>query len=334
MFSSKTKLVDEMVHRDTMKKIVFCLLLVINVIAASSQTEMQISQYMFQHPVINPAAVGESGMIQVSGLHHLQWVGVRNAGNTTLFSVNTPLKFSEKSLHGAGLKFRNDVAGQYYFQNAHLQYAYKKKISQGTFSAGIDIGFVNVGFRGDSVNLSEIPFGDYHASTSEDLFIPSTDVSGMGFDMSVGVWYSSPKFYVGAAYLNLTQPNLYWTDQREYKLKSVFNFTGGYNWRFEDPKFLLKPSVLLKTDFVSMQVDVSANLEYDNKYWGGLAYRLQDAVVILAGIRTPIGLNLGYSFDIPTSKIGGWGSHELSLVYEFEYVFEKHKNKYKSIRIL
>ena len=314
-----------------MKKIVFFLFL-INVAVAFSQTEMQVSQYMFQHPIINPAAAGESGMVQMAGLHHLQWIGVQNAGSTTLFSINTPLKFSGKSEHGAGLKFRNDVSGQYYFQNAHLQYAYKKKILQGMLSAGVDIGFVNVGFRGDSVNLRDVKLGDYHRS--DDTFIPSTDVSGMSFDASFGVWYSSPKFYVGVSWMNLTQPNLYWTDTREYKLLSTFYFTGGYNYQLANPKFVLKPSALVKTDLISTQVDLSANLEYNNAYWGGLAYRLQNAVVILLGVRVPIGLNIGYSFDIPISRLGGWGSHELCLVYEIEYVFNKHKHKYKSIRIL
>ena len=314
-----------------MKRIVPFLFFV-STMTAFSQTEMQISQYMFQHTIFNPAAAGESGMVQVTGLHHLQWVGVQNAGNTTLFSINTPLKFSGKSLHGAGLKFRNDKAGQYYFQNAHLQYAYKRKLGPGTLSGGMDVGFVNVGFRGDSVNLKDAKLGNYHIS--DDTFIPSTNVSGMNFDMSLGVWYSSPTFYAGVSWLNLTQPNLYWTDLREYKLRSTFYLTGGYNYRLADPKFVLKPSALVKTDFVSMQLDLSANLEYDGKYWGGLAYRLQNAVVILVGMSIPGGINVNYSFDAPISQLGGWGSHELSLVYEFEYVFGKQKSKYKSIRIL
>ena len=317
-------------HRKAMKKIVFFLFFV-NVTAVFSQTEMQISQYMFQHTMINPATVGEGEMIQITGLHRLQSVGIRNGGNTTLFSVNTPLKMFGKSLHGVGLKFKNDASGLYYFQNAHLQYAYKKKILKGTLSAGIDLGFVNVGFRGDSVNLNNVNLGDYH--TSGDKFIPSSNVNGMNLDINVGLWYSSPKFYVGASYMNATQPKIYWSDDREYKLLSTLYFTGGYNYQLANPKFMLKPSMLLKTDFSSMQIDLSANLEYDNTYWGGLTYRLQNAVVVLLGIRIPIGLNVGYSFDIPISRLGGWGSHELCLAYEIDIAFG-NKNKHKSIRIL
>ena len=314
-----------------MKRIVFFVLL-INAAAAFSQTEMQISQYMFQHSMINPATAGESGMVQVSLLHRVQSVGIQNGGNTTLFSINTPLNLSKKSMHGAGVKFKIDEAGLYYFQNAHLQYAYKKKILKGTLSAGIDFGFVNVGFRGDSVNLKNTPLGDYH--TSSDLFIPSTNVNGMNFDINLGLWYSLPKFYVGVSYMNFTRPKLYWTDSREYQLQSTFYFTGGYNYQLPDAKFSLKPSTLLKTDFTSMQIDLSARLDYDDKYWGGLTYRLQNAIALFVGIRIPMGLDVGYAFDIPTSKLGGWGSHELCVVYEFEYIFNKQKNKYKSVRIL
>jgi len=81
---------------------------------------------------------------------------------------------------------------------------------------------------------------------------------------------------------------------------------------------------------------VSSRMEYDNKYWGGLSYRIQDAVVFMAGINIAGGLSIGYSYDLPTSKIitVSSGSHEIMLVYSFEYVFEKRTSKYKSIRLL
>ncbi len=287
---------------------------------------------MFQYSSINPAAAGEGDMIRASLLHRLNWIGIRNGGSTTLASVDGLMKSSGVSKHALGLKLKNDESGLYYFQHGHLQYAYKRKIMQGVLSGGIGLGYVNVGFKGDSVNLKNVPLGSYHVN--DDLFIPSTNVNGSNFDVNIGVWYTAPSFYVGVSYMNLTQPDLYWTETQDYKLKSTLYLAGGYKYSLANPKYVLKPSMLVKTDFVSTQIDFSTYLEYNEKYWGGLSYRFQDAIVVLAGLTIPGGINLGYSFDLPISQRGGWGSHELCLVYEFDLMLGKHKNKYKSIRIL
>jgi hypothetical protein len=106
--------------------------------------------------------------------------------------------------------------------------------------------------------------------------------------------------------------------------------------KLTNPKYEFKPSLLLKSDLRTFQLDLSTRVEYDNKYWGGIAYRYQDAVVLLAGINVAGGLSLGLAYDIPASQLItiSPGSLELALVYSFEYVFTKSKSKYKSIRIL
>jgi len=98
----------------------------------------------------------------------------------------------------------------------------------------------------------------------------------------------------------------------------------------------LKSSTLFKSDFISWQLDLSSRLEYDKKYWGGLSYRFQDAVVVFAGLNLSNGLSIGYSYDLPTSALitTTSGSHEICLSYSFMLDTGKNKNKYKSIRIL
>ena len=116
-----------------------------------SQFEAQLSQYMFHTPTYNPASVGENQMINVSGQHRIQWIGMPGAPQTTYFTLNAPFKSGEKVTHGLGLKFLNDKIGAFTNQSAHLQYAYKRKIGNGTASLGMDLGFVSVGFVFDSI---------------------------------------------------------------------------------------------------------------------------------------------------------------------------------------
>ena len=297
-----------------------------------SQFDPQLSQYMFHNSAFNPAAVGEGDMIQITGQHRIQWVGMPNGGQTTEFSINSPFRIG-KINQGIGLKFLNDKVGLFTNQSAHLQYAYKKKIGAGNLSIGADLGFESIGFRGDSVHA--ISIGDYHDLIS-DTEIPKTAVVGTSFDMSLGVFYSTPKYYTGISYLHLNNPVINWGDLNKFKQYGSLFITGGYNWVLPDSKYTFKPTTLLKTDFSSLQFDLTVRMEYDSKYWGGLSYRLQDAVVFLVGINVGSGLSIGYSYDLPTTKIitVSSGSHELMLMYSFAYVFGKRNSKYKSIRIL
>src|ERR1035437_9999676 len=315
-----------------MKKVVLSfLLLLICIGSAFAQFDPQLSQYMFNISSFNPAAVGEGDMIQVVGQHRIQWVGMPNAPQTTVFSINSPLKIGN-SFNGIGFRFVNDKVGLFTNQTAHLQYAFKKKLGTGVLSLGTDIGFVSLGFRGDSVN---IPTSDFH-SKSEHQQIPLTPVVGISFDMNVGAFYSTSKFYAGMSYLHLNSPTVYWGDKWKFRQNSSLFITGGYNWILPASKYVFKPSTLLKSDFSSLQLDLTARMEYDNKYWGGISYRIQDAVVFLAGINIAGGMSIGYSYDLPTSQIitVSSGSHEIIVMYSFEYIFGKRNNRYKSIRIL
>jgi hypothetical protein len=90
----------------------------------------------------------------------------------------------------------------------------------------------------------------------------------------------------------------------------------------------------MRTDFESSQIELSCLLEYDKRIRGGLSYRFGDAFVFLVGIDLFSGLSLGYSYDLPVSKmIMSGGSHEVYMRYSFKPEFSK-KNKYKSDRIL
>jgi type IX secretion system PorP/SprF family membrane protein len=324
--------VREKTSKIPMKKVVLpVLLLLISIGSVFSQFDAQWSQYMFHISSFNPAAVGEGNMIQLTGQDRIQWIGIPNAGQTTIFSINSPLKIGN-STNGIGFTFLNDKVGLFTNQSAHLQYAYKKKLGANVLSIGADFGFVSIGFNGDSVR--KIPIGTYHQI--DDPAIPKTSVVGMSLDINVGAFYSTPNYYAGLSFSHINGPTVNWGDSLKFKPSGTLYLTGGGNIVMADTKFVLKPSTLIKTDFSSFQCDLTARLEYNNKYWGGLSYRIQDAVVILAGINISGGLSVGYSYDLPTSQIlsVSSGSHEILVMYSFEYMFGKRNSKYKSIRIL
>ncbi|MHB9055445.1 MAG: PorP/SprF family type IX secretion system membrane protein [Paludibacteraceae bacterium] len=302
---------------------------------AFSQFEAQLSQYMFNMPTFNPASVGENQMINVSGQHRIQWVGMPGAPQTTYFTINTPFKMSDKVTHGLGIKFLNDKIGAFTNQSAHLQYAYKRKIGSGTASLGMDLGFVSVGFVYDSIKNAGVnsEFHDFLGDTA----IPATDETGMSVDLSLGAFYSEPKYYLGLSYVHFNAPHIKLNNEKsEFNVRSVVYLTGGYDLTLINPKFIVRSSSLVKSDFTTWQAELSSRLEFDKKYWGGLSYRFQDAVVVFAGLNVMNGLMVGYAYDLPTGKIltVSSGSHEIYLSYSFVFDTNKNKNQYKSIRIL
>jgi hypothetical protein len=61
------------------------------------------------------------------------------------------------------------------------------------------------------------------------------------------------------------------------------------------------------------------NLMINNRFWVGAGYRLQDAVIVTAGLEIMPNLKLGYSYDYTTSDIRTYssGTHEVMLGYCF-----------------
>ncbi len=318
-----------------MKKIILLILFsIVCIITVNSQFDAQLSQYMLNHAAINPAAAGQSGMIDLAGQHRLQWLGMPNGGTITDFSITSPFKTGNLN-HAAGIGFNNYSIGLFKNQGVHLTYAYKIPIGKGVLSAGTNIGFLSIGFMGDSVKSHSVTLGEYHDITA-DGDIPQTSVSGISFDIGIGAWYNSGSTWTGISFKHLNRPKVNWGETTQFRQNSILYITAGTGYKLPENKLEIKPSALFKSNFNTFQFDVSCLLEYDQKFWGGLTYRLEDAIVFLAGMDISGGLSAGYSYDLPTSKIllASSGSHEIMLKYNFAYVFGKKMTKYKSIRIL
>ena len=321
-----------------MKRSIVVLLGLMAVLTASAQFDPQMGQYMYLPTAYNPAAVGEGDLMKVAGMHRMQYVDITNAPMSTWFSFSSPFVV-RKTSHGAGVRFLNDRYGLFTTQSLYAQYAYRQKLGKGYLSVGVDLGFVNVGFKGDSVNLSQM--GDeYH--DANDQAIPVGSKSGMKFDMGLGLYYTTPTWWVGASYSHLTRPEIDWSDgangsQQVVTLVGTMYVTGGYRFRLKNYReWVLTPSAMVMSDFASWDVNLTLMCDYKDRYRWGLGYRIMGSVNILLGIDIISGLQLGYSCELPTNKLllESYGSHEIYLAYGFDILKPKRTNKYKSIRYL
>jgi len=109
---------------------------------------------------------------------------------------------------------------------------------------------------------------------------------------------------------------------------------GGYELEFPNtPGIDILPSILIKTDGGSAQYDLTTLIRFKDQFWGGLSYRYQDAIAVILGFEYK-NFNIGYSYDINTSAIGSYGSHEIRIGYCFKIEVEKVKKVYRNTRFL
>lgn len=92
-----------------------------------------------------------------------------------------------------------------------------------------------------------------------------------------------------------------------------------------DTDLLLKPALLTKAVAGSpLQVDVSINALFKERFTLGVAYRWDAAVSGLAGFQIDKNWFIGYSYDAETTRMADYNSrtHEIFLRYEYQ-LFKK-----------
>ena len=339
-----------------MKKTLFLLsmMLLTGFHSLKAQFDTQLSNYWAAMSYFNPAYAGQTGNLEATLISRMQWLGIENAPRTTILTAQMPYSFLGK-VHGVGVAMYNDRIGLFSVTMYSGQYAWKKKMMKGTFSAGLQIGYISQSFDGTKV---DIPEDDYHQQTDE--AIPKALVSGSAVDGSIGVFFSKEKWYAGLSATHLLAPTLTLSDNYKSEVPRTYYFTAGYNIQLSNPLLELRPTVLVKTMEMSSlylnddsllvrvkantmkamlqntQVDVSLRMVYNKHFWGGVSWRKEDAVMVSLGGKFKK-IEAGYSYDYPISQIvkASTGSHEVFIRYTMEMNLNKGvKNKHKSVRIL
>ena len=332
------KNIEQTEHENMNKKqFIFFFFLSFSVGEMTAQLDAQFSQYVENQAAINPGSIAGNDMLNLSGVYRQQWAGFKRAPSDMFFSVNMPVSVFDTK-HGIGVAFFREDIGLFKTQTVHLQYSYKMKLFDGILGLGLNVGFTNQTFNKDEADLTgnggQLGEGDDYHNISDPFLTSATETDDIAFDAGVGCFFSNQLMYAGISVSHLTAPTTDYGGSAILYIPRVFYLTGGYNISLSNAFYVLKPSILMRTDFRSLQTELTTLLEYNKKIQGGLSYRLQDAVVFIVGINLLNGLYAAYSYDLPASKmIRSGGSHEISLRYSFKPEFSK-KNKYKSVRIL
>jgi type IX secretion system PorP/SprF family membrane protein len=315
------------------------------VLISEAQQDYQLNHYMFNQMGINPGYAGSQDKVYASVIYRNQWLNLVGAPEIASANINTPFNLFGKK-HGVGLSVFSDTYGFYNDISISLSYAYRISLGDGTLGIGLAGGFKNStlnpglysgeGIEGWIPSGSDFPGGRYPSDPN----LPQQESPDFGFDLDAGVFYQAEELYLGLSTTHLLGTTYEYGEETEagsveYSAQRHVYITTGYNFQLPNPSFEIKPSIFVKTDLASTQIDLTTLVMYNKRIWGGLTIRDGEAAV-LAGLQLSNNINFGLSYDYSISKLAGQhsGSVEALINYSFDLKREKVPQKYKSIRYL
>lgn len=288
-----------------MKTRILLFVLMFTGVVSYAQQDAQFTQYMYNTINVNPAYAGSRGALSIFALHRTQWVGLDGAPVTNAVSINTPINGSNL---GLGVSLINDKIGPANENTISADLSYTIPTSE-TFKLSLGIkGTANL-FNLDVTKLDPKDAGD-ESFQNYNKFTPN---------IGAGIYLHSNKAYLGLSIPNFIQTNRYDdNDVRIFKEKINYYLIGGYVFDLnQDIKF--KPAVITKiVEGAPLQIDVSGNFMFSEKFVVGVAYRWSAALSGMVGFQVSDGLYIGYGYDRETTNLKNYnsGSHEIFLRYE------------------
>lgn len=288
------------------------LVLLMTTFVGYAQQDAQFTQYMYNTINVNPAYAGSREAMSIFVLHRTQWVGLDGAPTTNTASIHTPISGSNV---GLGLSIVNDKIGPSDESNVSLDFAYTIHTSDSyklSFGLKASANLLNIDFS----KLNSYDLNDY----ANDYNIDNKFSPNIG----VGLYLHSESTYIG-----LSAPNLLETKHFDRYASTGANshvaiekihcyLIAGHVFDLNaDVKF--KPSTMIKVvQGAPLQVDVSANFMFNEKFTAGVAYRWGAAYSALVGFQASDRWFIGYGYDLETTRLSNYnsGSHEIFLRYE------------------
>lgn len=301
--------------------------------------DIQYSQYYANPIFLNPAFTGSTGMTRVGVNFRNQWPAMDESfvAYTAYFD-----HFEERINSGFGLIIQGaqESFTQTSLNEIGLVYSYRLRLSEKSYvQAGVQGSFVARDALFDRVVLGTqldidtgLILGEPGDSFEGDSQIRSADAHA-------GLLYYGEKAWFGISVSHLLEPEISYLADNTNQLPMKFSLHGGYRFNLSpgdindyfnntDQERSLALGFNYKEQGQFSQLDLGAEFFFEPLVLGfwyrGLPTKYSlpnnEALIFLLGVNFSSGLDLGYSFDYPISKLGystSGGAHELSLRYTF-----------------
>ena len=324
------------------KKIIILICIALTSVTLKAQQDGQFTLFPWASLYYNPGAAGEqNNTLCFTGIFANQNIAfkddmptdteigdVQNADPSVVdmkdFLVN--IEFYSRKIRGAiGISLLSDKIGYYNQIGVRLGYTYRMKLGDGSFGAGFQANIFNQTLRKDIV---------WRPGEEGDPIVEALKQgpSYLNLDFSLGVHYKAETWDVGASVVNILGNEVTVIKSNAINVARHLYVHGGYIWILPwNPSWTIEPKALVKTDFSAFQMDILLLTRYNGVIWGGLSYKIDDAVSVLFGARPFFnssnnylkGLDIGVAYGIDTKKIGyktggSFGHVEVMIRYCFD----------------
>jgi len=265
----------------------------------------------------NPAYAGSRLGLNLDASLRYQWLDLEGAPVSQFGSAHLAAPGINA---GAGLTIVNDAIGAENNFSARLALAKALDFRFGSVSFGLDLGISQKNLDGSLIQTND---GDYSDIIEHnDALISDSNQSGLSPDLGFGVMLRMRNTMVGISATSILQKK-YQLAENDAVVEKGNTFFAYLQQKFEiGYNFEVLPSLLLKSDLLSTQMDVQLAAIYRELFKLGLGYRgynnrTQDAVVVLAGYQFTPNLGISYAYDVGLSGLNSAhsGSHELAISY-------------------
>lgn len=327
-----------------MKLRLILICLVVTSLRSAAQQQPQYTQYILNNFIINPAVAGIEDYWDVKASHRQQWVGLDGAPTTTYFTMHGPLSRSDykretaTTIHpegenprgeaywqdyttppphgGVGVTVVNDQTGPLNMFSASGTFAYHVGIAANTnLSGGISVGIQQLRLNSSKLNWGvQAPVDPAVAGTGY--------LNKIRPQVAAGLWLYSSDYFIGVSAQNVIPQGVGFNNGRVAG-NNIEKYTGkliphlfveaGYRMYLSEDVTLL-PSVMLKyVTPTPASFDLNLKWQYQDRFWLGGSYRYQDGLAAMAGININSSINVGYAYDLTTSRLNtvSYGTHEI-----------------------
>ncbi|MCS7075529.1 MAG: PorP/SprF family type IX secretion system membrane protein [Bacteroidia bacterium] len=325
-----------------MKNVLTCFICVI--FLNSFAQDPQFSQFYAAKLYMNPAFAGSGVGPRATLIYRNQWPGLGKSYNTFSAAYDQTLLFGSSYkggkrvnkvlTHGVGAIINVDKAGEGNLESLDFNAIYSANFRLG--GSNLLIGG-QAGFAQKSIDFYLLTFGNqidprtgFNSSLPSGENLPASRTITYT-DFAGGIEWYNKYLYAGISAHHLTQPNqslLLYGQNAQLPMRVTGNIGGLLP---VNEKTNIGFGGLYRRQGPFTQIDLGIYGNYQMLLLGTW-YRLNDAVILLAGVKLGM-FTIGYSYDITTSNMRGYGlgAHEISLNVEIEQTSKLKGRRFRKV---
>ena len=298
------------------------------------------SQFYSSPHSLNPALSGSGEFGRIGVIYRNQWPLIDNGYQFFTSWIDYNLA---KSNFSFGINFSNEKVGINSLSTSHVSPSLSYEINLSydwVIRSGIQISYTNSNF--DSQNLLFYDQFQQNGSINPTLENLSAFEKVNYLNLAVGLIAYSNNVWLGVSIYNLPKPNISFSDNIE-NLARLYSFHGGYNLKLNKiskHNLSLVPAFNFRIISNISQLDLGSYLNL-NPILFGIFYRGVpissnnniESIIGILGVKNR-NFSVSYTYDYSLSELKGltWGAHEISLIYQFNFLGKKLPPK--NVRLL